>query len=575
MRTALLAHATSREIAADLALLACLSFAWLMPLWGNRFFGGIESIGARLADRRGLAVVAIAAATIVIRLSLLWLLPIPVPKIQDEFSYLLAGDTFAHGRLTNPTHPMWMFFDTIHVNQHPTYMSKYPPAQGAVLALGQLLGHPWIGVLLSAAAMCAAVLWMLQGWLPPPWALLGATLVLLRLGIFSYWINSYWGGAVAAIGGALVMGAMPRIIHFQRARDAVLLGIGVAILVNSRPLEGLILCVPVIVVLGARLWGTKWRLPEKLPEKGRPRGTSVRRIVIPFSAVLLLTGIFAGYYNWRLTGNPLLLPYVLNDRTYYTSPTFVWQKAGPELHYGNPQLEAFYNGWVRPYTAANRMDGFRHALRHLTTVGGKFIYFFMWTELCVPLFAVAWVWRDRRVRFLVIQAALCGVGFLAVLWFEPHSAAPVIATVFALLTQGMRHLRKWQYRGRPVGIGWSRVVVLFALFLAPWHQRGGTFEAPNKVIPRIEYRARLAAELNSLPGKYLVIVRNAPRAGNIEEWVYNAADIDHAKLVWAREIPGVDMRPLVHYFQGRQIWLAEPDAPGMPVWHACPANSQP
>src|ERR1700690_2930570 len=98
-------------------------------------------------------------------------------------------------------------------------MSKYPPGQGMLLAFGQLLGHPWIGVLASAAIMCAAVVWMLQQWLPPTWALLGGILVMLRLATCSYFINSYWGGTLAAIGGALVVGAFPRVMRQFRSWD--------------------------------------------------------------------------------------------------------------------------------------------------------------------------------------------------------------------------------------------------------------------------------------------------------------------------------------------------------------------
>ena len=46
-----------------------------------------------------------------------------------------------------------------------------------------------------------------------------------------------------------MLGALPRILHFQRPRDAVLLALGAAILLNSRPFEGAILCLPVAVVL--------------------------------------------------------------------------------------------------------------------------------------------------------------------------------------------------------------------------------------------------------------------------------------------------------------------------------------
>ena len=87
-----------------------------------------------MAKRKLLAVISIGAAAIFLRIAILPLVPVPIPEFHDEFSYLLAADTFAHGRVTNPPHPMWIYFDTMHVNQLPTYMSKYPPAPGLALA---------------------------------------------------------------------------------------------------------------------------------------------------------------------------------------------------------------------------------------------------------------------------------------------------------------------------------------------------------------------------------------------------------------------------------------------------------
>jgi len=536
----------------DLALLGLLVLACFRPLFADRIFRKVESFGSAFAKRRGLVILVVALAPILLRIAFLTRMPVPVPEVADEFSYLLAGDTFAHGRLTNPTHPMWVFFDTIHVNQHPTYMSKYPPGQGAMLAIGQLLGHPWIGVLLSVAAMYAAIQWMLFGWLPPRWALIGGLFTLIQFEIFQ-WANTYWGGAVAAAGGALVMGALPRIFHCQRPRDALLLGLGAGILANSRPFEGLLLCIPVFVLLA---W---WLVGRRSP----PWRVTLPRVVAPIAGLLALTGAFICYYNWRGTGSPFLFPYVVNQRTYFSVPLFMWQRTKPPLHYLNPGLDAFYNRITYLYWANRAYDGTWHSIAR--NIEGTFsilqTLFLRFTFLVPLVLTLPWLLEGRRTRFLIAQVTLCFAAFCTSIYFWPNYAAPLTATILVLVVFAMRHLRRWRWASQPMGIGLTRALVLAGLAMASIHIAYVVRHFPYHLDePNTRFRAPIAAKLEALPGEHLVVVRYSALHTGSSDWVYNRADIDHAKVVWATEIPGVDIRPLLDYFRGRRVWLVEPDA---------------
>ena len=204
---------------ASLALIAVFwaalaGIAWRFPE-GGRLAGKLRT----LLPTRGLLFV-VAILPLLLRAMLLPLWPMPDPYIQDEFSYLLQADTFAHGRVTNPTPALAEFFESGQILVRPSYASKYPPGHSFAMAIGErLLGHPWFGVWLSCGALAATLFWALEGWFPPAWALFG-TLLAVPLCAFSYWMNSYMGGSVAAIGGALVVGAFPRLTGRLRHASA-------------------------------------------------------------------------------------------------------------------------------------------------------------------------------------------------------------------------------------------------------------------------------------------------------------------------------------------------------------------
>jgi hypothetical protein len=530
-----------------IGLFVCSILSILPLLTGFHRLRQMEAKLVRFTERRALAIGFVFLAVIGFRLLLVPILHVPIPGVNDEFSYLLTADTFAHGRLTNPPHPMWVSFETMHVNWNPTYSSIYPPAQGFILAIGQLLGHPWIGVLLSNAAMCALLVWMLQAWIPARWAFLGGVIAWLQLSIASYWMNSYWGGAVAATGGALVFGSLGRIRRRPRMRDALLMGLGIAILANSRPLEGFIACIPTAVYL-------LWWLAEKIKTRFEFQ-TRLRKVFLPLITSLLLLGSFMAYYNWRLTGNPLLLPHVLNTDTYVTTPMFLWEHPKPPLQYRNAQFENYYNVWARKYYSRTWAD-IRRVTKEKIDLVGELLF---WRAELLLLPFLYFLFRDRKMRLLLITFFVGAAGVLSVTWSHPHYAAPLLCVLVALVVQAMRHLNTIQLRGRRMGSMAVRIIVVILLVQTGSLAFEGHCDSAEWRCFGLRERADIVNTLSQAPGKHLVMVQYNRFHYIHSEWVYNGAEIDSAKIVWARDMDGEQNQKLFDYFKDRQIWVVRPD----------------
>jgi hypothetical protein len=543
------------------AMGVALSFAF--PRLGGRGFARMERLFARLAQRQGLVVAGVGLSVIVLRLAILPLFPVPLPFVPDDFSFLLACDTFAHGHLANPTPAMWTHFESIHITMQPTYQSMYFPGQGLLLAAGQvILGNPWIGLLIVSALMCAALCWMLQAWLPPTWALLGGAIAVLRLGTFSYWTNTYHaGGSLGALGGALILGGLPRLMRTARMRYAILIGIGIAMLVLTRPYEGILMCLPVGFVLA------RWMIKGK----NRPRPAAMARL----AAVPLLFGMAAvawmGYYDYRAFGNPLTPPYTVDRNTYAIAPYYVWQQARPEPHYRYKEMQVFYHkGEADFYEGYHSFAGFLK--QTLIKIGFMFL-FFSGFALLPPLLMVRHIFRDRRIRFLVICVLVLAAGMAIEIYLLPHYVAPFTGAFYVIGLQMMRHLRQWKPEKKPVGLTLARLTVTICVVMAGLRIFAGPLHIAQSEWPPSNWnfnwfgpehfgteRAQMETWLDRQPGQQLVIVRYWGNHDPFDEWVYNAADIDRSQVIWARDGDPAGNPELIRYYKDRNVWLVEPDA---------------
>jgi hypothetical protein len=362
-------------------------------------------------------------------------------------------------------------------------------------------------------------------------------------------MNSYWGGAVAATAGALVLGAFPRILRWQRTRDALIMGLGLAILANSRPFEGFLFSLPVGFALAFWLWRRQVR-------------SCLTRIALPLALVLGFAAVATGYYNGRVTGNAWEMPEVLNRRMYAIAPLFLGQQLRPAPQYRNAEMQRFYADWeVSRYVTTRTVRGLA---REEWAKAATLWWFFLGPVLPLALLALPRIVRDRRMKLLLITAIVTLAGLAVEAWHQPHYFAPMTGVIYAIVIQGLRHLRQWRRSGTNLGRAFVPIVGILSLAVClsgiyteylrvPWN--------PD-TYPWHWQRAEILERLQRAGGQHVVIVRYRSSHDSIHEWVYNRADIDAANVIWVQDM-GDQNQELIRYFDQRRVWLLEPNEPGM------------
>jgi hypothetical protein len=514
----------------------------------------VEGVIIALSKRPLLAAVFVAAMAIASRAVLLPVLGAPVPYFPDDFSIMLQGQIFALGRLSMPTHPLHPFFESFYVNQLPHYGSMYFPGRGLPLAVGNLLfGSPWAGVWLSLIALSVGVLWMLRAWVSAPLALVGSILVIVKFGVLSGWINTYHGGGFTALGGALVLGAYPRLMRNARWRDGIALGAGLTILMISRPFEGLLFSTPLLLALAIHFIG-KLAGGELL---------TVAKAVLPTGLLTAAGLLLMASYNLATTGDVLTDPYSQHRSTHAIAAPFLFQeKTAP-----SPALPA---NMTRRYEEEALSHDRRNSLAGLADKAFQTIkfslQFYVGPIFMIPFLLGLTVIVTRRHFALLASGALLSVGLLVNTWDFSQYAAPGFSLFLIAIMMGFGRLRRLQFRSRPGGLFLSRAlpvgaalmtaVPAAALYAGTVRPTPEPFNRSCCAVHTQTPRSMVIRQLLEIPGRDLIIVRHGLDEPPGSTLVANEPTVDQAEIVWAHDL-GAANQSLLDYYPDRKVWRVD------------------
>ncbi len=528
-------------LALTLVLLFSIWSKWLAP-----FF-------SRVARHTACCVAVFAIIPVIVRIVLIIRHPIPTPDLYDEFGHLLVADTLRHWRLANPPHSFARFFETFFVIQAPSYSAIYPLGNGLLLALGwSLAGTPWAGVLAATGLFCGLTFWMLRAWITPGWALVGGLLAVMLFGPLNQWTNGYWGGALPAAAGCLVFGSLPRLANRGRIRDGITLGLGLAIHILTRPYETVFLVIAASVYLGFAFRKTQFAL---------------RPIQIALVLGLLALGLTA-LQNKRVTGHWTTLPYALSQYQYGVPAALTFQSDPVPHRQLTPQQQADFRMQSGFLAGQETLGSFLQRLIFRV----RYYRFYFYPPMYLALFGfVIAVLRRREFRWVWVLSTCIffalGVNFFPA--FQFHYLAGVVCLFLLMTVKGLERISKRQHGAVAVRFLIVLAIAQFGYAYASHLVDQGGYDLWTSINHgNPERRLAVHKEISAIPGRLVVFVRYWPAHPFQDEWVYNGADIDAQRVVWARDLGDEENQRLLAYYGNRTAMLLEPDSrpPQLSPW---------
>jgi hypothetical protein len=262
--------------------------------------------------------------------------------------------------------------------------------------------------------------------------------------------------------------------------------------------------------------------------------------------------------NKEVTGHWTELPYQLSQYQYGVPTAFTVQPL-PKPHLPlTREQQLDYD----QQSAVHEMAG-NYWARWGSRIRFYRFFFLAPLYLAIPVFLLRL--RAPRFAWVLLTILLFSIGTNFYPYFYSHYIGALTCLFVLVGVAGLERLNQWNRNAAHV------LLFLCAAHFLFWFGLHGsrdteldaqisqfeTWDAINHGDP--QGRIAINQQLAAVSGSQLVFVRYGP-LHRFEEWVYNAADIDGARIVWARDLGRDENEKLLRFYPDRTAWLLEPDA---------------